>query len=160
MTTSAGEPGWVVALGDTIVLDYKLSSQTGVDFESTFDGEPIALTLGQGELAATLEQCLLGLTLGERHVFLLQAEQAFGRSDAGLVQRVPLEAFPPEIAVRENAMIEFTLPNGNTLPGVVREIGQADAVVDFNHPLSDCPVLFEVEVREIRRPADRPPHSH
>lgn len=147
-------------MGDTIVLDYKISSQTGVDFESTFDGEPIELIMGQGELASSLEQCLLGLIVGERHVFMLEAEQAFGHSDERLVQRIPLESFPPEIAVRENAMIEFTLPNGNTLPGVIKEIGQTDAVVDFNHPLSDCPVLFEVEVREIRRTVVRPPRSH
>lgn len=152
--------GQLVAMGDTIVLDYKISSQTGVDFESTFDDDPIELTIGQGELAASLEQCLLGLAAGERYVFMLEPEQAFGHSDERLVQHIPLESFPPEIALRENTMIEFTLPNGNTLPGVVREIGQAEAMVDFNHPLSDCPVLFEVEVREIRRPADRPPHSH
>lgn len=151
-----------VAMGDTIMLDYKLSSQvTGDEFESTFGEVPIALTLGQGELAASLEQCLLGLAVGERHVFMLEAEQAFGRSDERLVQRIPLASFPPAVAVRENAMIEFTLPNGNTLPGVIKEIGQQDAVVDFNHPLSNCPVLFEVEVREIRRPAARrQPDSH
>lgn len=158
MTTSTGPQQ--VAMGDTIVLDYKISSQTGEDFESTFEDEPIELTLGQAELAATLEQCLLGLVPGERYVFMLEPEQAFGRSDENLLQHVPLEAFPPEVEVREHAMIEFTLPNGNTLPGIVREIGQTDAVVDFNHPLSDCPVLFEVEVREIRRPAGRLPHSH
>ena len=149
-----------VAMGDTIVLDYKLSSQTGTEFESTFGEDPVELVLGQGELASSLEQCLLGLVIGERHVFLLEAEQAFGRSDERLVQRIPLESFPPEVAVKVNAMIEFTLPNGNTLPGVIKEIGQKDAVVDFNHPLSDCPVLFEVEVREIRRPAARRPGSH
>jgi len=138
-----------VGPGDTIVLHYKLSSSNGADIESTFEDAPIEITLGQGELAANLENCLLGLPLHERHVFMLEAAQAFGCWSESLVQRLPLTEFPPDMVLAPQTMIEFQLPNGTTLPGVIREIDQSEAVVDFNHPLSDCPVNFEVEVLEI-----------
>jgi len=138
-----------VGPGDTIVLHYKLSSSSGADIESTFEDAPIEITLGQGELAANLENCLLGLPLHERHVFMLEAAQAFGCWSESLVQRLPLTEFPPDMVLAPQTMIEFQLPNGTTLPGVIREIDQSEAVVDFNHPLSDCPVNFEVEVLEI-----------
>ena len=150
-----------VGPGDTIVLHYKLSSGNGADIESTFDGAPIEITLGQGELAANLENCLLGLPLHERHVFMLEAAQAFGCWDESLVQRLPLTEFPPDMVLAQQMMLEFQLPNGTTLPGVIREIGQSEAVVDFNHPLSDCPVNFEVEVLEIKPlGSNRSPDSH
>lgn len=150
-----------VSPGDTIVLHYKLSSRDGTDIENTFDEEPMEITLGQGELAWNLENCLLGLPLHERHVFMLEAAQAFGCFDERLIQRIPLTEFPADMHVAPQMMVEFALPNGTTMPGVIREIDQSDAVVDFNHPLSDCPVDFEVEVLEIKRPGSiRPPDSH
>jgi len=150
-----------VGPGDTIVLHYKLSSSDGTDIESTFEDEPIEITLGQNQLAWNLENCLLGLPLHERHVFMLEATQAFGCFDESLVQRLPLTEFPPDMALAPQMMIEFQLPNGATMPGVIREIDQNEALVDFNHPLSDCPVNFEVEVLEIKRAGShQPPDSH
>lgn len=142
----------VVAPGDTLVLHYSVSSPSGATAESTFDGAPVTVTLGQGELAETMERCLIGLTPGERHVFLLEPGQAFGFSDPALVQRIARSEFPANMPVKPGALIEFSLPNGTTLPGLIKEVGQDDIVVDFNHPLSDCPVNFEVEILEIRRP--------
>ena len=150
-----------VSPGDTIVLHYKLSSSDGTEIESTFDDAPIELTLGQGDLAWNLENCLLGLPLNERHVFMLEPAQAFGCWNESLVQRLALSEFPPDMALAPQTMVEFQLPNGTTLPGVIREIDQSVAVVDFNHPLSDCPVNFEVEVLAITRKGLRQsPDSH
>lgn len=139
----------IVSPGDTILLHYQLSSPDGTEFENTFDDEPVELTLGQGELAWSLEQCLIGLPLNERHVFMLEPAQAFGCFDERLVQRLPLTDFPADMALAPQMMIEFQLPNGTTMPGTIQAIGQSEVVVDFNHPLSDCPVHFEVEVLKI-----------
>ena len=140
----------MVGVGDTVLIHYKLSSPNGTEFENTFDAEPVEIILGQGELAWNLEQCLLGLPLNERHVFMLEPAQAFGCFDARLVQRLPLTDFPAEMTLAPQMMLEFQLPNGTTMPGVIQEIGSSEAVVDFNHPLSDCPVHFEVEVLKIK----------
>jgi len=140
-----------VAPGDTVVLHYRLAAGTGEELEGTFGGEPATLTLGRGELAENLERCLIGLASGEQRVFLLPPEQAFGHCDPALLQRLPRAAFPPDMAVAPRALIRFTLPNGNDLVGTVVECGAETVVVDFNHPLCDCPVQFEVQVLEIRR---------
>lgn len=141
----------IVRPGDTLLLHYRISTADGSEIDSTFAGEPLVLHLGVGEFAENLEQWLIGLPPGERHVFQLEPEQAFGVSDAALVQRVPLDQFPPDMALTENAVIEFQLPDGAMVAGTVKSKSQHDALVDFNHPLSDCPILFEVEVLEIVR---------
>ena len=138
-----------VASGDTLRLHYTLSSPNGTVFENTFDDEPIEITLGQNDLAQNLEHFLIGLHLHERHVFMLDPTQAFGCRDERLIQRIPLSEFPATIKPEPKAMIEFQMPNGTSMPGVIQEIGASDAVVDFNHPLADCSVIFEVEILEI-----------
>ena len=149
-----------VASGDTILMHYKLGSQNGAELENTFDHAPIEITLGQNELAQNLEHYLIGLRLHERHVFMLDPAQAFGYRDERLMQRIPLSEFPPGITPRVAAMIEFQMPNGATLPGLIQAIGLREAVVDFNHPLADSPVLFEVEVLALKQTGNRPPGSH
>jgi len=141
-----------VAVGDTILLHYQLTSSNGNIIESTLEEEPLEITLGQGELAWNLEQCLIGLLPNERHVFMLEPAQAFGCYDERLVQRLPLADFPVDMVPATQSMMEFELPNGTKLPGLIREIDGNEVVVDFNHPLSDIPVNFEVEVLRITPP--------
>jgi len=132
--------------GDRLVLHYKLSALDRAEIDSTFGGEPLTLGLGHNEFTPNLEQWLIGLHAGERHEFHLQPWAAFGVSDPALIQEIALEEFPPGIPVEENSLIEFSMPNGATLAGLVKAKTASHALVDFNHPLSDCPVLFEVEV--------------
>jgi FKBP-type peptidyl-prolyl cis-trans isomerase SlpA len=143
--------GGAIGLGDCLILHYRLGTEDGTEISGTFGGEPLTLTLGTGDLAENLEKCLLGLEPQGRHVFYLEPEQAFGISDGSLVQEVPLEEFPPDMPLEENSLIEFTLPNGTGLVGLLKSCSQTHAKVDFNHPLSDCPVVFEVEVLEVLR---------
>ena len=137
--------------GDRILLHYRLSSLNGKEIDSNFDGEPLPLRLGEGELEPKLEQCLVGLSPKRRYVFNLPPEEAFGTSDPARILDVPLEDFPANMPVEPNSLIAFTLPDGNTAGGVVLEKLEDHARVDFNHPLSDCPVVFEVEITEILR---------
>ena len=143
------DPVYRVGTGDTLLLHYKLSSANGTEIESTFEDEPIELTLGQGDLAWNLENCLLGLPPHERHVFMLEPAQAFGCFDERLIHRLPRADFPADTALAPLMVMEFQLPNGTSMPGTIQEIGADEVVVDFNHPLSDCPVHFEVEVLKI-----------
>lgn len=136
-------------LGDTVVLHYRLASRDGVELESTFDGEPARITIGAGELPSTLERQLAQTPLKTRFVYLLEAEQAFGRHDDMLVQSVPLADFPEGVSPKPNSLVEFTLPNGTSLSGIVLEQLGDSVKVDFNHPLVDCPINFEVEILEV-----------
>ena len=135
--------------GATVLLHFRISSQHGHEIDSTFSGEPIQITLGQQTLAENLEKCLIGLAVGERHVFQLEPYQAFGVHDAALIQEIDLTEFPQGMLPKENSLIDFTMPSGVTLAGTIKSFTQTHAMVDFNHPLSDCPILFEVEVVQI-----------
>jgi FKBP-type peptidyl-prolyl cis-trans isomerase SlpA len=142
--------GRTVAPGDTIELRYALRPRGGDNIVSNFDdADPETVTLGAGTLAPMLEQWLLDLPPGERHVFLLEPWQAFGASQPELIQTLPKTDLPAEMEFTVGQLVEFAMPNGETIAGHILEIS-ADAVkADFNHPLADLSIEFEVEIVRI-----------
>jgi len=139
-----------VAIGDTLLLRYALRPRGGDDLISNFDDpEPEQITLGDGTLAAELEQWLIDLAPGERHVFLLESWQAFGDSQPDLIHTLPKADLPTDIQLEVDQLVEFAMPSGQTLAGHILEIGDAAVKVDFNHPLADLSIEFEVEIVRI-----------
>jgi FKBP-type peptidyl-prolyl cis-trans isomerase SlpA len=139
-----------VATGDTVVLRYALRPRGGDDLISNFDdAEAETVTLGDGTLAPMLEQWLIDLAPGERHVFLLDPWQAFSTSQPELIQTLPKTDLPAHMEFAVDQLVEFAMPNGQTLAGRILEIGDDAIKVDFNHPLADLFIEFEVEIERI-----------
>ena len=129
-----------------LTLHYRVSSQDGEEFLSTFDMSPSTLQMGSGQLAEFLERCLIGLPEGERFVFDLEPEEAFGVPNPRLVERIALAALPPGMELKENSVVEFTAPDGQSFSGFLRELDATHGLFDFNHPLAGKSIRFEVEI--------------
>jgi FKBP-type peptidyl-prolyl cis-trans isomerase SlpA len=136
----------IVQPDSLVTLHYRLALEDDTELLNTFGATPATLQLGSGELVPTLERCLTGVTVGERHVFLLEPEQAFGPHNPKLVERFAHTDLPPGAELQELALIEFTAPDGSAYAGLVRELTEDGALIDFNHPLAGKAVRFEVEV--------------
>jgi FKBP-type peptidyl-prolyl cis-trans isomerase SlpA len=136
----------VIKENSLLTLHYRLALADDTELVSTFGGKPATLQLGSGELAPVLERCLLDLPVGERTVFLLEPEQAFGPHNPQLMQRFARSELPDAGELREMGLIEFKAPNGATYTGLVRELTAEDALIDFNHPLAGKAIRFEVDV--------------
>ncbi|MHB9119676.1 MAG: FKBP-type peptidyl-prolyl cis-trans isomerase [Burkholderiales bacterium] len=142
-----------IQAGDKVALHYRLSALTsGEEILSSFDGDPLTLRVGGNELAPNLQQCLLGLEEGDHPIFELDAQDAFGEGDPELVQILPRNQFPPDAELEIGSLIEFGLPDQSTLSGRLLEKTGATVTVDFNHPLSDCAVYFEVLIVSVEPP--------
>jgi FKBP-type peptidyl-prolyl cis-trans isomerase SlpA len=129
-----------------ITLNYRVATGAGDELISTFDSTPAVLQLGSGELAPTLERCLIGVAVGEHHIFVLEPEQAFGSHNPQLVQRIGLTDLPPTPQPELHGLLEFASPAGAKFTGIVRELDAEAVLVDFNHPLAGKQVRFEVEL--------------
>ena len=66
-----------------------------------------------------------------------------------MVQTLNPQDIPSGMQLEPGTLVEFELPNGQTLAGSILEITPEGVKVDFNHPLADCPIEFEVEVARI-----------
>ena len=132
-----------------LTLHYRLADFAGNEYVSTFGLSPATLQMGSGQLAEPLEECLLGLAVGERHVFELAASEAFGEHNPRLVERIARSALPPGIELRPNSLIEFSAADGASFAGLLCEVDDGSALFDFNHPLAGKPIRFEVELIAI-----------
>ncbi len=129
-----------------LTLHYALRLDDGSEAVSTFDLSPATLQMGSGQMAESLERCLLGMAEGERRQFNLAPVEAFGEHNPRLVERIARSALPPEVELRENALVEFTAGNGEGFAGFCRELDATHALFDFNHPLAGKPVVFDVHL--------------
>jgi FKBP-type peptidyl-prolyl cis-trans isomerase SlpA len=143
-------PHPVVAEGAFLTLHYRLSAEDGRDIVSTFADNPATLQLGVGQLSPALEAQLLGLTEGAQRVFELAPGEAFGPRNPDLVQRVSIATLRQHSSEDANYavgdLVDFSAPGGGRFAGVLLELGEDDALFDFNHPLAGRSVKFEVNI--------------
>jgi len=143
-------PQPMITEGSFLTLHYRLSSQQGESIVSTFEENPATLQIGLGQLAPFLEQCLIGLSEGTHRTFDLPPDQAFGPRNPDLLQRVSLATLRQNSDTDENYavgdLVDFAAPGGGRFAGVLREMGEHDALFDFNHPLAGQHVKFEVRI--------------
>lgn len=150
-STTSITPPPCVQPGSFLTLHYRLSGPAG-DVINTFGGQPATLTLGSGQLSPAVEACLMGLTEGVHRSFALPAGVAFGARNPAMQQwlaRKELDAMgDPDEQYQVGDAVQFPTPDGSgRFAGVVREVRPDHGVLfDFNHPLADQPVTFEVHV--------------
>ena len=139
----------IAAPDSFLTLHYRIATREGEELVSTFGLSPATLQLGSGQLAEGLERCLLGLSEGERRVFDLKPEEAFGFANPALLERIALSALPEGIALQENALVEFTTPEGRSFSGFLRELTATHGLFDFNHPLAGKTIRFEAHILSV-----------
>lgn len=144
-----------------LTLHYRLSDPGGVDAVNTFGHTPATLTLGQGQLSPALETLLIGMEEGTHTRFDLPAGAAFGARIPGLLRWVSRSVVEesrerpgPQPLIGD--VLRLRLPTSadgeaGLLTALVREVdAERDALLlDFNHPLADCPTQFEVHVLAV-----------
>ncbi len=150
MTESSESHMSHVQAGSFLTLHYRLAGPQG-DVINTFDGQPATLTLGASELSPAMEQCLIGMTEGERRVFSFSAGEAFGQRNQDMLQWVSRQLLrefgDPDERYDVGDVVQFPAPNGQgSFAGAVQQNREDAVLFDFNHPLAGQPVTFEVLV--------------
>lgn len=139
----------MIQASSRVLLRYTLSFPDGRFIEGTENGEPAAVTIGSGDLAPFLEECLLGMSAGEQRRFEIAGSDTRLLADSEAIQKLTRSDFPPEMPLAPGIIIEFQTPGGEQVPGVVKEINESDVTVDFSHPLAGRDLVYEVEILSI-----------
>lgn len=136
----------LIKANSKITLRYAVSLADGTVIEEA-DETPETVQLGQGEFINELEQKLYGMQAGRTDDIIIPAlENLFGTYDESRIQQVEHSVFDQGELPQQGSVIEFTLPNGSTVPGIIREVTEESVLVDFNHPLCGRDVMFAVEI--------------
>ena len=152
------------AMGDTVFVHYVGKVVDGDVFESTMDGEPRGIVVGQHETLPAFENALIGMRAGESKTVTLPPEQAFGeyRDEPGMIQTIERATLAHSIEPRVGAMLNAAvfLPDqpqdqSSIVPVVISAVTDQTITVDANHPLAGKTLSLDVTVVAIR-PADHP----
>ncbi|MHB8258219.1 MAG: FKBP-type peptidyl-prolyl cis-trans isomerase [Acidiferrobacterales bacterium] len=141
-----------VAEGCRVTLHFILQLRDGTLVDRSAEGEPLMITIGRGDLAAGLEQCLLGLSAGDKRHCEVAATDAYGPRREENIHVIPRAQFPPELAVEPGAVVEFTLPTGEGMPGRIMSVEETEVTVDFSHPLAGHDLILDVEILAVEFP--------
>ncbi len=141
-----------ISAGCRVTLHYALRLADGTAVDSSFDGEPFSFVMGESTLDAGLELALYGLRAGSRQTLTLMPGQAFGSRREAAVTWMDRAAFPAEITPEPGLIISFMDEQGEEIPGAVLEIRDEQVKMDFNHPLADREIIFEVEILDVEYP--------
>ena len=132
-----------------VTLHYRLGLTDDTVLEDSFDDEPMTIQLGQGEMAEGLELSLLGLRTGAEQTIDIKPELAFGHVDETMFHVLPRNQFDPDLELQEGLIIEFSTPDGNTLPGTIIAFDESQVRFDLNHPLAGQTVRYSVKILDV-----------
>lgn len=140
-----------------LTLHYRvLLTDSGSEVMSTFDTKPATLQMGLGQLAEPLERLLLGLPEGAEKSFELAPGEAFGQRNPDMIQALSRSVLDSNSVTAADGqskedfeigdLLEFPRPDGGRYAGVLKELNEKYAVIDFNHPLAGQAIKFDVKL--------------
>jgi FKBP-type peptidyl-prolyl cis-trans isomerase SlpA len=144
--TDSGVP---VSEGTRVFLNFSLGLEDGSEVDSNFSGDPVDFVIGDGNLLPGFERKLFGMSAGERHIYTVQPEDAFGMPNDSNVQEVARDQFDDEADLEIGLMFYFADAGGGEVPGLVVSVDGEWVTVDFNHPLAGRTILFDVLIHRV-----------
>lgn len=132
--------------GSNIVFD-TTSEKTAKDhgvFDPKISFKPSPIVVGSGHAIKGVDESLVGMEVGEKKVFDVPPEKAYGPRDSALVKLVPIK--------------EFKRQGMNPVPGMrfeadgkvgrIQSVGGGRVRVDFNYELAGKTLDYEINVEE------------
>lgn len=140
----------VITENSEVLMHFAIKLEDGTVADSTQTaGKPAKFRMGDGSLTANFEQCLLGLSCGQKSAFELAPEDAFGLPNPDNIHHLDRAKFGADVPTEVGTIIAFAGPDGQDIPGIITDVLGDSVTVDFNHPLAGQRVTFEVEVVAI-----------
>jgi FKBP-type peptidyl-prolyl cis-trans isomerase SlpA len=138
-----------VSEGTRVFLNFSISLEDGSEVDTNFGGEPVDFAIGDGSLLPGFERLIFGMSAGERQMFTVTPENAFGQPNDNNVQYLPRDQFEDDIELEIGLVFSFADASGDELPGMIIAFDDDEVTVDFNHPLSGRTILFDVLIHRV-----------
>ncbi len=132
-----------------VAIDYVLTIDSGEEVDRSEKGSPLGFIYGSGMLIPGLEKQMMGMKVGDKAKFEVEAHEAYGEHDPQLVKPIAKTNFPDDVALQPGMVFQGQGPHG---PVAVRIASVEDdhVMADFNHPLAGKKLHFDIAVVEVR----------
>lgn len=135
--------------GDTVKIHYTGKLEDGTVFDSSEGREPLAFTLGEGQVISGFETATLGMEVGESKTARIDVQEAYGERRDELVLEVPREQIPDELEVDVGTPLQLQQPDGTAVPVTVAAVNEEQVTLDANHPLAGQLLTFQLTLVAI-----------
>lgn len=142
----------VAEAGDRVKVHYTGTLENGEKFDSSRDrDEPLAFTVGAGEMISGFDKGIRGMKVGETKQLRLPPEEAYGPLNPQAtmtIERKQLGAIAEKVKLGDKLVMQT-----NQGPKRVRVTQVTDDTVtlDANHELAGKTLLFDVELVELTK---------
>jgi len=135
--------------GDLLLVHFTSRTSEGEIFESSLEGDPQEVRLGEGKINPLFEEALIGMMPGDKRVIKLPAEKAYGNYKSRLVFRMKKKHLNLIGDPVKGDMVNITLPNGKKAFVEVVESSGKYLKVDGNHPMAGEDMEYEIMLADI-----------
>ncbi len=144
-----------INLNSLVLMHYSLAMTNGTIIESSFDDEPLQITMGSGQLTDGMELAIVGLEEDAEQILTLTSEQCFGERDESNIHDMKLSDFTDELQPETGLTFNFGTDEGLEILGTIRSVKNETVEVDFNHPLAGHALVFSVKILGVNNAHDR-----
>jgi peptidylprolyl isomerase len=139
-----------VKKGDTARVHYTGRLEDGQVFDTSEGDEPLEFEVGAGEVIQGFDEGVRGMSVGDKKIIVIEADNAYGQRSEELVQSVARAELnlgtEPEVGMN----LVLQLPDGNQIPVAITDVTQDSVTLDANHPLAGQKLIFDVELVETK----------
>jgi FKBP-type peptidyl-prolyl cis-trans isomerase 2 len=139
----------VAKSNDAVKVHYTGKLSTGEVFDSSIEREPIEFTIGAGMMIKGFDDAVNGMTVNEKKTINITPEDAYGPVRPELMQQVPKEQLPTDMAPEVGQTLVAQGQDGRETHVVIAQVEEAHIIVDANHPLAGKDLVFDIELVEI-----------
>lgn len=151
----------VITRNRVVRFNYTLTDDSARVLDSSGAAEPLTYLHGGGSIIPGLEAALEGKRAGESFNVRVNAADAYGERDDGLVQSVPREMFEDSDTIQVGTQFHSRDDDGKIQIVTVTGTDTDSVTVDGNHPLAGVPLNFAVTIVEVRdASAEELAHGH
>jgi FKBP-type peptidyl-prolyl cis-trans isomerase 2 len=142
----------IAKTGDNVQIHYTGKLTDGTQFDSSAGREPLAFTLGSGQVIKGFDDGVTGMTIGEKKTISIPPHEAYGEANPEMVFEFPKSNMPPDMAVEAGMQLVMNNGEGHQIPVIVKEVKEEVLVIDANHSLAGQTLVFDLELVAIDAP--------
>jgi peptidylprolyl isomerase len=135
--------------GDNVKVHYKGRLTNGEQFDSSEGREPLAFTVGAGQMIKGFDDAIPGMEVGEKKTINIPAKDAYGEKNADAIIEFPKSNIPEDMKLEPGMKLQLQNQAGQPIPVVVSEVKDDVVVLDANHELAGKELVFDIELVRI-----------
>ncbi|MGQ3685206.1 MAG: FKBP-type peptidyl-prolyl cis-trans isomerase [Candidatus Loosdrechtia sp.] len=135
--------------GDTVKVHYTGKLDDGTVFDTSASREPLAFTIGEGQIIPDFEQAVVGMNPGDAKTVRIESDNAYGPHKDEMVMVVNRDQFPEDYEPERGQQFKIRNADSKIIIVTVTDFAEKTVTLDANHPLAGKDLTFDIELVEV-----------